>query len=114
MGFLLYSTPHSPGNCLYHCLSPTDLLLGLLGPAAWGGFKSVLRNSLQTDPSASPYPEQTLGGQLMFLTIPPPPPILPPFLPAGPLALLGITASEYEMPCGDLLSLLVGGGWAGR
>lgn len=39
MGFLLYSTPHSPGNCLYHCLSPTDLLLGLLGPAAWGGFK---------------------------------------------------------------------------
>ena len=79
-----------------------------------GWLQNVLRNLLQTDPSASPYPEQTLGGQLMFLTIPSPPPILPPFLPAGPLALLSITASEYEMPRGDLLSLLVGRGWAGR
>ena len=69
VGLLLCSTPHSPGSCLYHCLSPTDLLPGLLGPTAWGGFKSVVKNALQTDPFAAPSPKQTHGGQLMFPAI---------------------------------------------
>lgn len=79
MDLLLCSTPHSPGSFLFHCLSPTNLLLGLLRPTAWGGFKSIVRNPLQTDPFAPLSLKQPLGGQLMFPTILPSP-ILFPFL----------------------------------
>lgn len=85
VGFRWYATPHGPGSCLDHRLSPTDLLLGLLGPAAWGGFRSVLRNPLQTDPCASPSPGQAgqaLGGPLALLRAPPSPSYPRSLLPA--------------------------------
>lgn len=87
-GFVLCSGPHSPGSCLYHCLSPTSLLLGLLGPTAWGGFKSIIRNLLETEPSAPLSPKQIPGGQLMFPTIRHLLPSLPHSFPADPLLFL--------------------------
>lgn len=77
-------------------------------PGAWGGFRSIIRSPLQSDPSA-PFPDQAPGGQLMFPTAPLPPAILSPHsFPAGPLALLGITCQYDKMLRGDLLSLLIG------
>lgn len=75
-----------------------------------GWLQSIISNLLQTDPSVPPSPKQTLGGELLFPTIRHL--LLPSFpysFPAGLLALLGITAQKYKMPCGDLLFLLVGG-----
>lgn len=78
----------------------------LLGPTAWGGFQSIIRNPLQTDPSAPLPPKQPLGGELPLpsschlLS----PPLPTPFLLAPWLLLVSLRKStrclvEICFPC---------------
>lgn len=69
--------------CLHH------IALGLLGPTAWGGFRSILRDPLSQIPLL-PLPQNRRGGQLTFPIIPPPFPSLPHSFPATPLFLVSL------------------------
>ena len=49
LALLLRSTAHSPRSCLSLLVSH-HVALGLLGPTAWGGFRSILRDPLSQIP----------------------------------------------------------------